>query len=107
MPKHMCQKCDAPLTFGTRVVQLLRGPWYGAETPAFASLLAEWHLPCFENEFPLKAQARLYKCETCGIEIKFGKVVNFFIIGYETDDYSTVAEQRGHEIYTITHHPSC
>jgi hypothetical protein len=108
MPKHICQKCDAPLAFGTKVIQLLQGPWNGAETPAYASLSAEWHEePCFDNEFRLNPQERRYKCETCDSEIKFGEVVTFFVKGDETGSGFTVAERRGHEIYTINHHPRC
>lgn len=107
MPKHVCLKCDNPLESGIPIVQMLIGPWYGAETPAFAVLSAEWHEKCFENEFHLNAQRRVYKCENCGRQIEFGDLVRFFVKGYETSIGYTVAEQRGHEIYTVNHAPAC
>ena len=105
--KHICASCNGPLRFAERVVQMLGGPWYNAITPAYTELFAEWHQACFRSEFSLNPQTRPYKCEGCGNEIMFGQRISFLIIGEETDEYSTVAEKRGDQLYTVKHHHEC
>ena len=67
---------------------MLTAPWYGAETPAYASLSAEWHLECFKGEFHLNPEQRPYRCEDCSGEVQFGEVVRFFVVGDETDNHN-------------------
>lgn len=107
--KHICVRCNETIDFGREVVQMLEGPWYGGDviTPAFTSLFAEWHLSCFQDEFPLNPQAYPYKCEECRRDVLFGETISFLIIGEETDEYSTVAEKRGNQICTVKHYASC
>jgi DNA-directed RNA polymerase subunit RPC12/RpoP len=106
--KHTCAKCNETITFGKKVVQMMRGPWKGRITPGFHEVFAEWHWPeCFGNEFKLQPQALPYKCEECGKEINGGENVCFFVVGDETDEYSTFSESRGYEIFSVKHYPSC
>lgn len=105
--EHECcaDDCDDPrIKQGEEVVQLLRATWYGAITPAFAHLEREWHQRCF-HEFSLRfyRQQKPYHCETDGQKIKFGDEIYFYLVGRETDDWSTVCEGRGYEVYHVMH----
>ena len=104
--KHICAKCDVNIEYGAPVVQMLRGPWYNAITPAFTSLDAEWHRECF-NEFVLLEAGRPYKCVECLQQIGFGAQISFLVKGEGTDQYSTVAEKRGDTIFSPKHLPKC
>ena len=107
--KHTCTRCNDPVGFGREVVQMLEGRWYGGRyiTPAFATLFAEWHRPCFHHELTLSPQSYPYKCDECCRDISSGDKVSFLVIGEETGEGSTVAERRGDQIYNVKHYPSC
>ena len=104
---HTCARCDSDLRFGDDVVQVLHGINYGAITPAWTATEAEWHLRCFDGEFALNPQQQPYKCEKCGRELQFGEAFRCFVKGKETDEYSSVAENRGYVIYTVEHSLKC
>jgi hypothetical protein len=74
----------------------------GYITPAFAMLLAEWHMECF-HEFELEPQTVPYTCQSCNHPIEGGKPVTFLVKGTETDLEHTVAEGRAYEIYSVRH----
>ena len=105
--EHECcaDDCDDPhIKQGEEVVQLLRGHWYDAITPGFEHLEKEWHRKCF-HEFRLSfyRQHRPYFCDNDNQRIKFGEEVYFYVVGSETDEYNTVCEARGYEIYRVMH----
>jgi hypothetical protein len=105
--EHECcaDDCDdSHIEKGEEVVQLLRAPWYGAITPAFSQLEREWHKKCF-REFRLQfyRQKKPYYCEFDRKKIKFGDEIYFYVVGMETDEYNTVCEARGDEIYHVSH----
>ena len=104
---HTCTRCDEPIERGEEVVQMLGGLQYSAITPAFVELVAEWHSPCFHDEFQLNRQTRPYQCQECGKEIGFGERISCLVRGKETGEYHTVAEGRGYDIYTVKHYSGC
>jgi predicted RNA-binding Zn-ribbon protein involved in translation (DUF1610 family) len=106
--KHTCAGCDVEIRPGEKVIQMLHGPWFGAITPAYTKLFAEWHDKdkCY-REFALNPQRVPYRCEECGREIRLRDTISFLVKGDETDEYSLVAERRGYEIFTVKHHPAC
>ena len=107
MPKHVCSKCDVNLEPLTPVVQYYRGRWEGAITPKPHELFAEWHeRPCFAGEFDLQPQRKPYRCGTCGVEIRFGDQISFFVRGEETSRHYTAAES-GDVLYNVNHYPKC
>jgi hypothetical protein len=107
MPIHVCQKCNGEIKYGEPVVQMLRGPWYGAESVAFSLVEGEWHEDCFNNEFNLNPQQRPYSCERCNNPLEFGQKVICFVKGSGTSDSYSIAERRGHQIFTVNHAPEC
>jgi len=105
--EHECcsDDCSDPhIEQGEEVVQMLRGPWYGAITPGPVRLEREWHRECF-REFSLRwyRQRKPYHCQNDGRKIKFGEEIYFFVVGKETDEDNMVCERRGDEIYNVTH----
>jgi hypothetical protein len=103
--EHVCsyESCGRPLKYGEEVVQMLQGICnLGFITPAFATLIAEWHVDCF-HEFVLEPQGRPYRCQSCNKPIEGSDHVNFFVKGMETTPGYTVAEGRGYEIYSVRH----
>jgi hypothetical protein len=107
VPAHVCQKCNGKIQYSEPVVQLLRGPWYGAETPAFSLVQGEWHEDCFNDEFKLNPQLLPYSCEMCNNPLEFGQRVTYFVKGSEAGDSYSIAERRGHQIFTLNHTPEC
>lgn len=102
--EHICsaEDCGLQIKQGERVVQMLRGTSYsGYITPAFANVLAEWHVACF-REFVLKPQTPPYKCQLCDEQIA-DESVFCFVIGMQTDPDHTVSERRGYQIYSVRH----
>jgi len=105
--KHTCAQCDGDLRYGEDVVQVLQGTNYGAITPAWTKTEAEWHRRCFDGEFDLRSQRPPYKCEKCGKPLAFGEAFRCLVIGKGTDQYSSVAENRGYEIFNVEHTSKC
>jgi hypothetical protein len=106
--QHRCIHCNQLVQQGGRVFQMLIGRWYGAITPGFQEPNApEWHPECYQNRSPLRPQKRPYACLECGGVIRLGERVSYLVVGYETDEWSMVAESRGYAIYNVKHFPNC
>jgi hypothetical protein len=77
----------------------------GYITPAAAQIMLEWHFDCF-GDFRLAAQNVLiapYRCQRCLERIVHGDNVICFVVGQETDEWHSICERRGYDVYSIRH----
>ena len=106
--EHVCsaEDCSGVITRGADTIQLLRGTCHmGYITPAFSSVMLEWHAHCF-HEFPLIPQnikKAPYLCRECFQRIAHGDEVTCFVLGAATDGDYSVSERRGYDVYSIAH----